>query len=55
VLKDPSQYPYSDAVWGLAKYTQNKISEHGMKPKNIMQNAIPMIIDNIKNELRKLK
>jgi hypothetical protein len=49
VLKDPSQPPkYSSHVWALAKYTQNKIAEKGMQPKHILENAIPMIIENIK-------
>lgn len=55
VLKDPSQYPYSDAVWGLAKYTQKKIAREGMKPHNIMEKAIPRIIENIIEELRRLR
>lgn len=55
VLKDPSQYPFSDAVWGLAKYTQKKIAREGMKPHNIMEKAIPKIIENIIAELRRLK
>lgn len=55
VLNDPSQPPeYSSAVWGLAKYTQNKISEEGMAPKHILEEAIPVIIQNIKEELQKL-
>lgn len=55
VLKDPSQPPkYSDAVWGLAKYTQAKIAREGMKPKHILTNALPEIVDNIKEELRRL-
>jgi hypothetical protein len=55
VLKDPAPYPYSDAVWGLARYTQKKIEKEGMKPHNIMENAIPEIIENIKEELRTLQ
>lgn len=55
VLNDPSQYPYSDRVWALARYTQNKIEREGMKPNNIMENSIPHIIQNIKEELRKLR
>lgn len=55
VLNDPSQPPeYSSAVWGLAKYTQDKISREGMKPKHILEEAIPVIIQNIKEELQKL-
>lgn len=56
VLKDGSQPPdYSSHVWALAKYTQAKIEKVGMKPHNIMEKSIPMIIDNIKQELRNLK
>lgn len=55
VLKDPSQPPeYSDRVWALAKGTQKKISEQGMKPQKVMENAIPTIIENIKQEYMKL-
>lgn len=54
VLKDSSQPPnYSPEVWRLAKGTQNKIAEHGMVPKKIMEKAIPGIIDNIKAEYRR--
>jgi hypothetical protein len=55
VLGDPSQPPdYSDRVWALAKATQKKISERGMEPKHILENAIPGIIANIREEYRKL-
>lgn len=55
VLKDPSQPPdYSSAVWGLAKYTQKKIAAEGMKPRHILENAIPDIIRNIEAELRRV-
>lgn len=51
VLQDPSQPPdYSSEVWGLAKGTQRKISEVGLKPKKVMENMIPSIIENIKRE-----
>ena len=52
VLQDPSQPEtgYSSRVWGLAKYTQNKISEVGIAPKHVMENAIPDIIENIRQE-----
>jgi hypothetical protein len=55
VLQDPSQPPsYSSQVWALATYTQQKIEKVGMKPHNIMEKAIPEIINNIRDELRKL-
>jgi hypothetical protein len=52
VLQSSSQPPdYDSEVWGLARGVQNKIAQHGMKPRNILENALPMIIENIKNEL----
>ena len=55
VLKDPSQPPnYSDQVWGLARGTQKKIAEVGMQPRQIMSDAIPAILENIKEEFVKL-
>lgn len=54
VLRDPSQPPnYSNEVWGLARGTQNKIKAQGMKPRHILEKAIPGIIENIKDELRR--
>lgn len=55
VLQDPSQPPdYSDRVWALARGTQKKISLEGMKPKKVLENMIPTIIENIKLEYAKL-
>lgn len=55
VLKDPSQPPnYSSQVWALAKGTQNKISEQGMKPRKVLENELPSIVENIKTEFLKL-
>jgi hypothetical protein len=45
---------YSPEVWALAKYTQKKISEEGMKPRHILENMIPTIIANIKKEFENL-
>ena len=42
---------YSPEVWALAKHTQAKITEFGMQPRHIMENAIPTILANIKEEL----
>ncbi len=54
VLQDPSQPPdYSNAVWGLAIYTRNKIEKYGQKPKHIMMNQIPNIIGFIDEELKR--
>lgn len=51
ILQDPSQPPeYSDAVWALAKYTQNKISEQGITPRHVLGNNLDAIIRNIKQE-----
>ena len=55
VLQDPSQPPeYSPEVWRLAKGTQNKIAEQGMKPRYILENAMPMILENIRKEFEAL-
>jgi hypothetical protein len=55
VLKDGSQPPhYSPEVWALARGTQNKIAREGMRPRHILTNMLPQIIENIRSELRKL-
>lgn len=52
VLQDASQPPeYSPAVMALAFGTQRKIMERGMLPKKILENELPQIIANIKEEL----
>lgn len=49
VLNDGSQPPdYSPQVRSLAFAVQQKIKRYGMQPKNIMTNAIPEIIEDIK-------
>jgi len=54
VLKDPSQPPdYSDSVWALAIHTRNKIEQSGMEPKNVLEQAMPQIIENVKSELER--
>lgn len=54
VLKSPSQPPnYDEKVRSLAYATQKKIEQYGMKPKNILENALPMILENIKEELKR--
>ena len=45
---------YSPEVWALAKGVQKKISIYGMRPRHIMENAIPQIIENIKEELKRV-
>lgn len=42
---------YDDQVQALARYTQQKIAREGMKPRHILENALPMILENIKREL----
>lgn len=52
VLKSPSMAPdYDEEVWALARGTQLKIAEQGMKPRHILENMLPQIIENIKQEL----
>ncbi len=54
VLQDPSAPPgYSDAVWSLAKGTQNKIAQFGQEPKHVLTNAIPKIRDEIIREIKR--
>lgn len=54
VLRDPSQPPdYSDEVWALARGTQMKIQAEGMKPRNVLEKALPKILDNIREELKR--
>lgn len=50
VLKEPD---YSDKVWALAKYTQNKIAEHGVEPKHVLTDSLDKIINDIRINLRK--
>ncbi len=55
VLKSPSQPPdYDSEVWGLARGVQRKIAEQGQAPKHVLENMIPTIIKNIKEELRRV-
>ena len=55
VLKSPSQPPdYDSEVWALAKGTQNKIREQGMKPRHVLENMLPKIIDNVREELKRV-
>lgn len=56
VLQDGSQPPgYSPAVQRLARGTQKKIADHGMKPRFILRDALPAIIENIGQELKAVK
>lgn len=55
VLGDPSQPPdYSPEVRSLAYGVRDKIRREGMKPRRVLQNAFPDIIQNIKEEWEKL-
>jgi hypothetical protein len=51
VLQSPD---YTNDVWRLAKGTQKKIAELGMEPKGIMEKAIPLIIENMRKEIKRL-
>lgn len=52
VLQDSSQPPsYSSEVWGLAIGTQKKIAEFGITPRHVLENMLPRIIENIREEL----
>jgi hypothetical protein len=52
VTGDPSQPPdYSPRVWALAKATQRKIAAEGIKPRHIMEQSIPEILENIRQEV----
>lgn len=44
---------YTPEVQRLARAVQKKISERGMEPRHILENALPMIIENIKSEMRR--
>lgn len=53
-LRDASQPPnFSPQVWALARGTQMKIAREGMKPHKIMEKGLPIILENIRVELRK--
>lgn len=55
VLQDPSQPPdYSSRVWALAIGTRNKIEREGIQPRHVLEKAIPMIIENIRQEMKKI-
>ena len=55
VLKSASQPPdYDSEVWALARGTQNKISEQGMKPRHVLENMIPKILENVREELKRV-
>jgi len=56
VLKDPSQPPYySPEVRALAYGTRAKIQDEGMKPRRVLEYAIPDIIKNIEKEFKKIE
>ncbi len=50
VLKKPE---IDSHVWALAKYTQNKISEEGFEPRHVLTNALDLIMNDIRINLRK--
>jgi hypothetical protein len=45
---------YSPEVWRLAKGVQNKIAREGMAPRHMMENEIPQILQNIREELKRV-
>lgn len=52
VLGDPSQPPdYSSEVWALAKAVQKKLATQGQAPRHILENQIPLIIEDIKRSI----
>jgi hypothetical protein len=46
---------YSHQEWALAKSVQKKIAERGQEPKHVLENAIPGIIQNIREEYASIK
>jgi hypothetical protein len=50
VLNKPE---FDEHVWALAKYTQGKIEREGMKPRHILTNALDLILNDIRINLRK--
>jgi hypothetical protein len=54
VLQDSSQPPqYSERVRSLAYGVRKKIQAQGIKPKKVLENALPAIIENIRKELER--
>ena len=47
-----NNYKDDKRVWALAIYVQKKIEEQGSDPRHILENMIPQIIENIREELR---
>lgn len=55
VLQDPSQPPdYSPEVRSLAYGTRDKISQYGMRPRKVLEQAIPDILENIRQEYERI-
>lgn len=53
VLGDSSRPPkYSPQVWALAVHTQKKIEAEGMAPRHVLENMLPKIFENIREELK---
>jgi hypothetical protein len=54
VTGSSSQPPdYEPHVWAIAIAVQKKIEEQGQQPKHILENMIPKIISNIREELKR--
>lgn len=45
---------YDRQCWALAIAVQKKIEEHGQEPKHILKNTIPKILENIREELKRV-
>lgn len=55
VLGSGSQPPeYDKEVWGLALGVQRKIAREGIKPRHVLRESLPSVIDNILMELNKI-
>ena len=56
VLRSGSQPPdYDSEVWALARGVQKKIAAEGMAPRKVLEKNLPMIIANVRAELKKLE
>lgn len=56
VTQSPSQPPdYDSHVWALARAVQKKIAMYGQEPRHILENALPQIVANIKEELSRVQ
>lgn len=47
------QSEINDACWALARYTQNKIAEEGMKPRFILTNSLDSIMEDVRMNMKR--